>query len=219
MNIKSANTKDVFMPDPAPARINAWRSRFMGLLVLAIILGPMIAAYIIYKSGFGIPTGTINKGDLLPQAQSIETLSVTNLAGEPLNLIAGKKQWRLLIPVPINCTKTCLNILYTTRQIHIRLGEKARRVERVLLLQNSQQIESMQKLLGQDHPRLKWAMADKFELNALLQSEAELNRDIYQRYYLMDQQGFIMMSYSDDHTGNELLKDIKRMLKYSYEER
>ena len=217
MNIKSANTQDMFIPEPVPD--NTLRNRCTGMLILAIILGPMIAAYIIYKSGFGIPPSTINKGDLLPQAQSIENLSITNIYGEPLNLISGKKQWRLLIPVPINCTKTCLNILYTTRQIHIRLGEKARRVERVLLLQNPQQIKSMQKLLGQNHPRLKWAMVDKFELNALLQSEIELNREIYQRYYLMDQQGFIMMSYSDDHTGNELLKDIKRMLKYSYEGR
>ena len=168
MNIKSANTQDMFIPEPLPD--NTLRNRCTCMLILAIILGPMIAAYIIYKSSFGIPPSTINKGDLLPQAQSIENLSITNISGEPLNLISGKKQWRLLIPVPINCTKTCLNILYTTRQIHIRLGEKARRVERVLLLQNPQQIKSMQKLLGQNHPRLKLAMLDKFELNALLHS-------------------------------------------------
>jgi cytochrome oxidase Cu insertion factor (SCO1/SenC/PrrC family) len=215
--MKNANVKDMIMSDPVS--VSVLRSRIMGILVLAIILGPMLAAYIIYKSGFGIPTGTINKGDLLPQAQSIAELSVATLEGEPLDLISGKKQWRLLIPAPIYCTKTCLNNLYTTRQIHIRLGEKARRVERVLLLQNPQQIKPMQQLLGQDHPRLKWALVDKAELKSLLQSEAELNRDIFQRYYLMDQQGFIMMSYSDEHTGNDLLKDTKRMLKYSYEER
>ncbi len=219
MNIKNANVKDTIMPISDPVPVSALRSRIMGMLVLAIILGPMIAAYIIYKSGVGIPIGTINKGDLLPQAQSIAGLSVATLAGEPLDLISAKKQWRLLIPVPINCTKTCLKNLYTTRQMHIRLGEKARRVERILLLQNAQQIKPMQKLLGQDHPRLKWALVNKDELKYLLQSEAELNRDIFQRYYLMDQQGFIMMSYSDVHTGNQLLKDIKRMLKYSYEER
>lgn len=215
MNTEAANHDPV---SSAPT-ISATKSRLMGFLVIGVIAAPMIAAYVIYKSGMGIPTSTVNKGDLLPQAKSISPLLITDTSGQPIDLITEKKKWRLIIPVTSNCSDACVRNLYTSRQVHIRLGEKARRVERVVLMQSVSQSESVEGYLLDEHPRLIRAVTDTSALQSLLSSEADAGRDIYQRYYLMDQEGFIMMSYGTEHTGGELLKDIKRMLKYSYQER
>lgn len=199
--------------------ISTTKSRLMGFLVIGVIAAPMIAAYVIYKSGMGIPTATVNKGDLLPQAESISSLLITNSSGEKINLISGKKKWRLIIPASNSCDDICVSNLYTSRQVHVRLGEKARRVERVLLMQSVDQSQSVEDYLLDDHPRLVRAVTNSAALESLLSSEVSAGRDIYQRYYLMDQEGYIMMSYGSEHSGGELLKDIKRMLKYSYQER
>lgn len=215
MNTETANHEPV---SSAPT-ISATKSRMMGFLVIGVIAAPMIAAYVIYKSGMGIPTSTVNKGDLLPQAQSISPLLITDTSGQSIDLVTQKKKWRLIIPVTSGCDDACVSNLYTSRQVHIRLGEKARRVERVVLMQSASQSESVESYLLDEHPRLIRAVTDTSALQRLLSSEVEAGRDIYQRYYLMDQEGFIMMSYGTEHTGGELLKDIKRMLKYSYQER
>lgn len=214
MNTETTNQEPV---TSAPS-ISATKSRWMGFLVIGVIAAPMIAAYAIYKSGMGIPTSTVNKGDLLPQAQSISPLLITDTSGQSIDLITQKKKWRLIIPVTSNCSDACVSNLYTSRQVHIRLGEKARRVERIVLMQSVSQSESVEEYLHDDHPRLIRAVAEASTLRNLLSSEIDAGRDIYQRYYLMDQEGFIMMSYGTEHTGGDLLKDIKRMLKYSYQE-
>lgn len=215
MNTEATNAASVCINKD----ISAAKSRYMGFLVIAVIAAPMIAAYIIYTSGFGIPAGTINKGDLLPRAQSISSLLITDTSANAVDLLSEKKKWRLLIPVSDSCNKVCMDNLYTSRQVHVRLGEKARRVERVLLMQSADQSESVEGYLLDEHPRLIRATADRSALESILSSEIEAGRDIYQRYYLMDQEGFIMMSYGAEHSGGDLLKDIKRMLKYSYQER
>lgn len=216
MNTKELNAKE----QPSDKSISSTRSRMMGLLVLVVIFGPMLAAYLIFKSGLGIPTGTINKGDLLPVAKSVTELDLRDIEGSSLNILVDKK-WRLLLPAPQVCGSVCKKNLYTTRQVHIRLGEKARRLDRVYLLQSELTAADaeIQTARIKEHPRMQYAVVDKVALEKLLHSEITAERDIYQRYYLMDQEGFIMMSYGLEHEGNELLKDIKRMLKYSYEER
>ena len=35
------------------------------------------------------------------------------------------------------------------------------------------------------------------------------------RAYLVDQQGFVMMSYNLSHKGTEIIEDIKHLMKYS----
>lgn len=202
--------------DQASSNTMVRKSRWMGALILVAIFGPMLAAYVIYHSGFGIPLGTINKGDLLPEAKSIADISVSNLNGNEISLIEGKQKWRLLIPSTESCGTSCQKNLYTTRQVHVRLGEKARRVERVLLMPKADIVQKTS--LAKDHPKLAYAVVNPIELESLLKSELSAGRNIYEHYYLMDQEGFIMMSYGTEHTGNELLTDVKRMLKYSYQE-
>lgn len=73
-----------------------------------------------------------------------------------------------------------------------------------------------QKKLQIDHPRLKVLRLNESSMNTLQALTAHQNID-ETRAILIDQDGFAMMVYDNQHSGNQLLKDIKRLLKYSYE--
>ncbi len=122
--------------------------------------------------------------------------------------MASGKKWRMIIPVSKDCSQACQQKLYMTRQVHIRLGNKANRVERWAIFSNNNDYSQMASSLQQDHPRLKMAHLKDAVWPKLLDESG---------YFLMDQDGFIMMQYRHHQSGNDLLKDVKKMLKVTYE--
>ncbi len=191
-------------------------SRFQGISVIASVLLPIAAAYVVFYTGQGMPDGTVNEGELLQPPVNINQLPFIERGGAPLQLGAEKAKWRYLIVPEGDCNADCEKLLYTSRQVHIRLGEKADRVERLLVTASPPTVELQQKL-QQEHPRLRLVQLGAGALQQLRQQTA--NKAIADpRALLVDQQGYAMMAYDNDHSGNQLLKDIKRLLKYSYEQ-
>lgn len=192
-------------------------------ILLAISVLPIAAAYFIYFTGIGMPDTTVNSGQLLPRAELIKSL----MSEEEWQEIEADKKWRLLIPVPENCDKVCRANLYTTRQVHIRLSEKSIRLERLALVLGQNYVEgTSQKVkdaLQVDHPHLRflssgskewseWKTSIHLPPNSSVEQEKIDNNQVY---FLVDQEGRAMMVYSETQHGNEVLKDIKRALKYS----
>lgn len=194
-------------------------SRWSSWLLLAAIGLPMISAYVVFNTGWGIPTGSINKGDLLLPATSMNQLSVSSSTGETVDLFAGKKQWRWLIVGNNECGDRCQNNLYLSRQVHIRLGEKAMRLERVYLNTDFQFESDFSKELAQNHPRLRQLHVNSSDWHQLLASTNAADIELKgENLFVVDQEGFMMMTYNRSHSGADLLDDIKRLLKYSYDE-
>lgn len=197
------------------------RGRIQGVIIMLVVLLPMIIAYIIFYTGLGMPAGTINNGDLLSPPQLITDLPLQTMENTDWDFDAQPKKWRLLIPGYRECAEQCKKNLYLTRQVHIRLAEKSARVERLyLLLNNQNQItQSTADFLATEHPYVPVVKVAEQDFKSLLaRTDIPANALVEGRYFLMDQEGFIMMSYTPQHEGKELLEDIKRMLKYSYEE-
>ena len=195
------------------------RGRIQALLIIAIVVLPIVAAYIMFYTRMGIPQHTTNKGDLLNPPVAVATLNLHTLAGEPWDVNAQEKKWRLLIPGGRDCGMTCVDNLFLTRQVHIRLAEKSARLERIYLLQDNDLSAATAEYLQRDHPHvpvLKIAPDAFAELQKSLPHLA--TSSLSKHYFLMDQEGFVMMAYSPENSGKDLLTDIKRMLKYSPEE-
>lgn len=176
-------------------------------LILAAIFGPMLAAYVIFKTGIGIPTGTINKGVLLAPPVSLALLD------DMPDYQQSADKWRLLVPVMAPCDQACEQALYITRQVHLRLNEKAPRVARLVLADPRYLTDEFRQLLADQHPGV-----------ALLPLTAEQWQSLIAgsnwqegQYAMVDQSGFMMMYYQSAHSGNDLLTDLKRMLKLSRE--
>lgn len=200
------------------------RNKFYGLLIIAAIVLPMLLAYLIFTTGIGFPSGTTNKGQLLIPPQPIQNLSLTS-DSDVLSLLYSdnsntdkpvvKKRWRLLVPVTKNCNEQCQGYLYLTRQVHIRLAEKAYRVERMLLLLDTFS-ESEKETLKQEHPETLFVESTPQNLQEWL-AQATLPLAPNNFFYLVDQEGFAMMRYDESHSGQDLLDDIKKLLKFTYD--
>jgi cytochrome oxidase Cu insertion factor (SCO1/SenC/PrrC family) len=192
------------------------RNNLYGLLIITAILLPMILAYVMFKTGWGVSGKTTNKGILLTEARSLKELVLRNNEDRLATLYdADKKQWRILVPVTAVCDKACENHLYLSRQVHIRLAEKAYRVERILLLLDELPPERLDSL-KQDHPETVIVNSSTANLTTWLEpNKLSLSPENY--FYLVDQEGFAMMRYGLEHTGQDLLDDIKKLLKFTYD--
>ncbi len=197
------------------------RGRWTGLLLMAVIAVPMLAAYLIYSTGLGVPADTVNKGDLLLPATSLQGLAVTGLDGQPLTLVAAvaDKKWRWLIVANNTCDQACRENLYLSRQVHIRLGDKAERLQRVFLNTDNRYSPELLSWLQAEHPRLVLAHVQADDWRRRLQQTSAANSPVDgSQLFVVDQQGYAMMTYHPGHQGADLLDDIKRLLKYSYED-
>lgn len=195
------------------------RGRFLAAAIMLTVMLPMVVAYVVFFTGVGIPQGTVNKGVLIDPPQSVNELSLQALDGEAWDISAQPKRWRWIIPGHSECNQQCQNNLYLTRQVHIRLAEKSARVERLYLLLDDHMEPSTIEFINKEHPHMPILKAADEQLNELF-ARSNLPADAISNghYFLMDQEGFIMMTYNPQHEGKELLDDIKRMLKYSYED-
>lgn len=195
------------------------RGRIQAFAIISIVMLPMLIAIFMFKTGVGVPDDRINKGNLVNPPLDMAKLQLMTVTGEPWSIDGQPKKWRLVIPGSSQCNAQCEQNLYLTRQVHIRLAEKSARVERLYLMFDDQVAEATEQLLTTEHPHVPIVKTTEAKFNELIKA-SDLPADSLAQghYFLVDQEGFIMLSYSPLHKGNELLDDIKRMLKYSYED-
>ena len=194
------------------------RNRLFGLLIICMVVAPMGIAYVMYQTGWGVSSSTTNKGELLNPPLSIQALALeqeNNLLKELFSDKQESKKWRLLVPITSACGDVCQKNLYTTRQVHIRLAEKAYRVERILLSLDVLSPTFIAQL-DQEHPNTLRPQTNSSEFSRWV-APAKITGKADQYYYLVDQEGFMMMRYDVSHTGQDLLDDIKKLLKFTYD--
>ena len=199
----------------ASNRSNAWS----GWLIVSIIVLPMLAAWLIFTTGVGIPEATVNRGDLLQPPISLAELALKDEKGTPVAVPGERKIWRMVMVGNGECSRDCRDLMYKARQVHVRLGDKAGRVERLYLNTEDSYRADFKALLDAEYPHLLRAHVNAGQWQTLIQGSSVADRSLLgTRLYLIDQQGYAMMSYGNQHQGGDLLDDIKRLLKYSYEE-
>lgn len=179
--------------------------------ILLVTLVPMVAAYVAYFTGVGVPQSRVNEGVLLEPARNLA--DVLPLAEGDKPQIENNLLWRLIIPIPANCNQVCQRHLYITRQVHIRLADKAERVERYAVNLGGAEGAAFLQNIAAEQPGLKsFSMNEKDWQQWLAGSNLPASDHVY---LLVDQVGFAMMFYGEQHDGNQLLKDLKRVLRYS----
>lgn len=186
------------------------------IAILVVTIVPIAGAYISYFTGIGVSETTVNEGMLIKAdpAKSLQDL-LENASGETPSFDRNYK-WRMLIPITDQCNEQCQKNLYTSRQVHIRLGEKAGRVERYAVNLGGVQGQKILDEIAEEHPMLKVFTVTKRQWdNWMDDTNVPENMDEKPYYILVDQVGFAMMFYTVEHEGNQLLKDIKRILRYS----
>jgi hypothetical protein len=195
----------------SPERVR--RGRRMALLLFAVGFGPMILATVLYYTGWMNPTGHSNHGQLIQPPAPLAELQLQGADGSVLADRFGPQledpEWMLMV-VAGNCGSTCEELLFLARQVNIALGKNAARVNRSAWLGSmnddlarrwNSEYSSMEQLSIADGPEPSWP--------------AGVDPSRKPRILLVDPFGNIIMHYGSEHTGKQMLNDLKHLLKIS----
>lgn len=180
-------------------------SRGKFLLVVAVFVVPVIAAYLAY---FGWrPGGHTNYGTLLPPAP-LRPVDGTLPGGQAFSLDALKGKWVMVHVGPSRCDVSCARQLYLMRQVRLTQGKDQARIERLWVLTDRGTPEAAR---VSEHPGLVvWRPAD-----AAFADQFAAAGDRADHVYLVDPLGNLMLRFPErpDHKG--MMKDLKLLLKAS----
>lgn len=198
-------------------RVNKNKKPWQLIAILLVTVVPIVAAYVAFYTGLGVPDDTVNKGTMLRPAADARAWQ--EQAEGQVPKFGEDSLWRILIPVGSSCDEDCQQNLYITRQVHIRLAAKAARVERYVVNLAGDEGEAWLDTIAPEHPGLKRINLDAATWQKWLSETNAPVDPLQEHYYLMvDPAGFAMMFYTAANDGNQLLDDIKRILRYSPED-
>jgi cytochrome oxidase Cu insertion factor (SCO1/SenC/PrrC family) len=175
-------------------------NRFTLYAVFAITAVPLIIAMIMYFNLWGVPQGRTNFGELLLPPEQLQQTQLVDEEGAPWSQQQADKRWLMVYVAGPECAKVCVEATHLLRQINVALGKEAYRVSRIMVSEQAQNDVKM----TLDYPAL-----------LQLHSQAPEFFVAGQGIYLVDPLGNIMMYYSVEFVGKELLKDLKKLLKTS----
>lgn len=189
------------------------RGRRTALLLFAIGFGPMVLATVMYYTGLLNPTGNSNHGELLQPPAPVSQLQMQGADGSPLEDRFGPElkepEWLMMV-VAEDCASVCEDLLYRTRQVNIALGKNANRVNRSAWLGNM--TEELSARWSSDYSAM-----EKLSLSGNGEPSWPEGVDPGQqpRILIVDPFGNVVLHYGSEHTGKQMLSDLKHLLKLS----
>lgn len=160
--------------------------------------------------------GTSNHGVLLTPAVPFTELHAT-VTGAPWSWADQTAHWRMVVVGGGQCMDACREMLYVTRQVHVLLGNKSQRLQRLYINLDRELDSETAAYLSAEQPYLQALTVDSDEFSELLaKTNANWRKDAV-RAFLVDPHGVAMMFYTPEHDGGGMLDDIKHLFKYSPE--
>lgn len=197
--------------EPTPEQVR--RGRRTAMLLFAIGFGPMILATIMYYSGWLHPESRSNHGELIQPAVPVAELNLLDADGQPLEIRFGPDlrdpKWMMIVAAQ-TCGEDCEQLLYLARQVNIALGKNANRMSR------SAWIGTVPAEL-QSRWRNEYSSMERLRLEPGAEPAwpAAVDPAESPRIMVVDPFGNVMMHYGNEHTGKEMLEDLKQLMKLS----
>ena len=186
----------------SPALIRRSRLKLLGMFAVGGV--PVLLAMLMYFGQIGVPTGRTNHGELV-----LPPLDAAGLVGIDTSL-ETEDPWTLLTVSRGACDERCRENLYKIQQVNIALGRDADRVRHMLLVAANEPLEPD---VQADYPGLQVR-----EVSPDLVEQVFARRvgttDGYE-IYIVDPLGNLMMRYAPEQSGNDLLDDLKKLLRVS----
>ena len=200
-------------------RQRGFLSSRQGLVLLGLMfMAPAFVAWVMHNSseqGWR-PEGTTNRGVLVHPARPLTLPAEMVIAGEPANdYLQG--MWTLLYIGDADCDAVCNENLYKMRQVRTAQNEHMRRVQQLYLVRDEAVPVALQTLLDNEYKGLTVMLvtADQAEQIAPYFLIDGVSMQGAERVYIIDPLGNLMMYYPPDANPSGMLKDLKKLLKYS----
>lgn len=126
-------------------------------------------------------------------------------------------KWSLVYLLNGECREVCRRNLYKMRQLRLATGKYAHRVQRItLVVNNAQDAVTREQLLDYAGQLVAFpADRDEAAVMTLFRLSDDDSPFDQHRLYLVDPLGNLVMSYEPEAQPKLIIKDLKRLLKYS----
>ena len=186
------------------------RGRRTLLIVAAVFLLPVAVAFTLYYGKLWRPANSASKGELIEPARPLVVAGLRHADGTPAgaDVLAGK--WTLLYVGDGSCDEACRTALVFARQSRLALNNEMTRVQRVFLA-TANCCDSA--YFAREHEGLIALDASSPEAAKLL---AQFPAAREHTLFIVDPLGNLMMRHDAAHTTQDLLTDLKKLLKLSH---
>ena len=165
-------------------------SKLKFLLIVFVFVLPFIFAKYFFDNDATTTRGTTNHGSFLVDEVNIASL-------------ADNDHWIILQVIDGKCDTSCQDNMHMLRQINTALGKDMGRVKRYLLNNNTDEnavyLDNYPKVIVLDRSETLYNKLTKMD----------------ERIFIADPFGKIILGYENDFIAKGLLKDIKKLLKFS----
>lgn len=183
------------------------RGQLKLLAIIAVVVGPILIAWLMVKLQIGIPQTQNNQSSLVEPTLNVAEWQL------PLEPVGYGAPWRLLVTAPGECDEVCLKLVYEARQIHIATGREANRVEHALAL-GQPATPQLAERLQHDYPKLEQLPLESAPYQNSLNAHPAAWRQGAQ-LWVIDPLGRVVLHRDADSPGKHLLDDLRRLLKLS----
>ena len=186
------------------------RGRRTLLIVAAIFLLPVAAAFTLYYGKLWRPANSSSKGELIEPARPLTVAGLRHADGSPADasVLAGK--WTLIYIGDGRCDEACRTALVFGRQSRLALNNEMTRVQRVFLATGNCCDSDY---FAREQAGLIALDASAPEAAALL---AQFPGEREHTLFIVDPLGNLMMRHDASLTTKGLLSDLKKLLKLSH---
>ena len=186
------------------------RGRRSLLILAAIFLLPVFAAFALYYGNLWRPGGSASKGELIHPARPLAVSGLKHADGSPAggDVLTGK--WSIVYIGDGACDADCRTALVFARQTRLALNNEMTRVQRVFLSTGHCCASAY---FAAEQPGLIALDASAADAQSLL---GQFPANHQNSLYIVDPLGNLMMRHDAAHTSKGLLTDLKKLLKLSH---
>lgn len=184
--------------------------------IVLVFAAPMLVSWwLVTQTSYGRNASDVSHGQLFAPARPLPDIELVDLLDGDTNITLHGK-WNLVVVNQGGCNEACFDSLYKIRQIRLATGKYAPRVQRLLLsngvFESSLDKQLLEQFNGQlflNYQSLPGAFIDNFRNGQADDSFAS------GELYLVDPLGNLMLRYAADTEPAGIIKDLKRLLRYS----
>lgn len=189
-----------------------------GVLVMLVLLFvlPVVLATLLYLTGWR-PSSSGHHGELIQPVRQVDVHALQTMDGKSAHFGELRDKWLMVHFGSSFCPEECMKNIYTMRQVHAAQAKELGRIQRVFIVTDISAAEKLKAKLA-DYPEMlvwtgeKQALADVFQRFGIDPGQAAELQGIY----LVDPLGNLIMRYPPGTDPGGMLKDMVRLLKYSW---
>ncbi len=183
------------------------RGRQVLMLIGALFLVPLAISFALYY-GQWRPAGSSSKGELISPAQPLDATGLKQADGAPAAATVLTGKWSLIYIGDGACDTACRTALVLGRQTRLALNNDMTRVQRVFLATGHC---CDTQYFATEQPGLI-----ALDASAVPALQAQFPADRAHSLYVVDPLGNLMMRHDAAQTTEDLLSDLKKLLKLSH---